>query len=165
MIADWSVDGFSSNSIESPSEAANLNQASRFDDGVGLEYIADTSPDCDSDDIPFSRKLRPRTRVCTPPETTNTMGGKSLKVAEGENSGSYVENGDDDSKGLDLAKRPGAFISLPEVPELRPFPPKPSVLCPAPQTGEGPYHIVCHEGPDQEIHWGGTWIENGIWCM
>lgn len=163
VIADWSVDGLSSHSIESPTEAGNFNQASRFDDGFGLEFIVDTNPDCDPDHIPFTGKLRARTNVCTP-KTTDTGDGNEPKVDEGANSDSNVNNGNGEGEGHNPAIDPKPLIS-PPVPVVRPRPPKPSKLCPAPKTGEGPYIIVCHEGPDKEIHWDGKWIENGKWCM
>lgn len=165
LIAGWPVDELSSNSIESPSEAGNLNQASRFNDGFGLELIADKSPDCDSDNIPLTGKLRARTDICTPFETTNTGDGNKPKVDEGGNSDSNGNNGNSDGKVRKPAIDPKSSISPPVGRVVRPIPPKPSVLCPAPKTGEGPYFIVCHEGPVTEIHWDGLWIENGLWCM
>lgn len=163
VIADWSLDGLSSNSIESPSEAGNSNQASRFDDGFSSDLIAITSADCAPDSIQISAKLRARMIDCQPPKTSNGDNGKKSnpndeEVSPGKNNNNGNGNGHNPTKYPDswIWEPPRLVLPTPE--------PEPSILCPRTSSGALQF-IICHEGPMTEIHWRGEWIENAIWCM
>lgn len=165
VIADWSLDGLSSNSIESPSEAGNSNQASRFDDGFGSDLIASTSTDCAPDSIQITAKLRARMNECRPPETSNDGNGKTPNPNDEEVSpDDGQKNVNDNGNGQHSPKYPDSWIWKPPLKVLPTPKPESSDLCPRTNFGALQF-IICHDGPETEIHWLGLWIENAIWCM
>lgn len=158
ILADWSVKDISSNPTESPSEDGNLKQASQFDDGFGSELIAGVIADCAPDSIQFTGKLGARMIPCPPPSTSIDGNGKYPKTDDGEESPNDTGRNDNGHQ-----KYPGPFILTPPRPFLPPLVPDPSNLCPPTTSGTTQY-IICHEGLEYDMHDGGDWISNAIWC-
>lgn len=162
VIAGVSFDGLSSDSTESASsEDGNSNQASRFDaDGFfGSGLIAGASAECRPDGIPFTdKKLRVRQIPCSPPKTSNEGNGKK------DSSGQENSNNDGDTgNGHRVTDHPIPLFWQPPRPILPPLLPQHSDVCPPSKIGFLRY-LICHEGLPIEIHDGGEWIQNCIWC-
>lgn len=178
VIADWSVDGLSSNSIESSSEAGNSDQQSLFDDGFNSELLIGTSFDCALDSTQLTGKLRARSDECLAPKTPDdgevtldTNGnngngngnGKNGNNGNGKNRNGNNGNGNGNG-GRNPIKYPDSFEWRPRPLNI-PLTPEPNDLCPRTDWGTNQF-TICHEGSRQQdiMGWGAR-IENAIRCM
>ena len=167
VIADGSFDEFlSNNPIESLSADGDSKQKSPVHD-YDPELIADATADCAPDSIQFTGKLRARLIECPPPKTSNEEDGKnpSNKDRDETPNSSNGNNGNGKVNGHQSLKYPKKFIWEPPPPPPVLVPPA-SNLCPPIKSRFNvinPY-LICHEGFDIEIHDGGEWIQNALWC-
>lgn len=173
VIADWSMDGLSSNSIESSSEAGNSNQLSLFDDGLIPELLTDTSTQCALDSTQLTGKLRARSDACVPLKTPED--GKGTLNTNGNNGNNGNGNGNDKdgnngnenngngNNGRNPMKYPDSFKSQPHRPSNIPLTPEPNDLCPRTDWGANQF-TICHEGSRRDIKGWGARIENAIRC-
>lgn len=152
VIADGSVDGFSTNPLKSPSEAGNSNQ---FDADLGSDLMTSTNTDCAPDNIQNTAQLRARLIDCVPPKTSNDRNGQN-PTKEGEE----IPQDPNDQNG----HNPKPSIWLPPTPLFPLLVPESSEICPPPEFSSIQY-LICHEGPDTEIQADGEWIQNAISCM